>query len=305
MIVSAGLAEPCVGITLPSAMNRFGTSHARWSASTTLRSGSDAHPAAADEVGVAVDRQHVLGAGRLEDVVQRLLGERDVLAVVLALRVVHPRHRDPVLVGDVAGATVTRFSGSGSSSDRTPERVPVVVVAHVLAQRRPPVPVAEHVLGVLDRQRPDRLDREPAREPARAVGLVELLGGDLRRRRLVHPHLVGEAAGHLRRALDHHAAPDLVVVVGQAVREAAAGRVQQQPRRLDRVARDRDRVGALEALGAVVQVADAGDAAARLVDLDLASTMQSARISAPCSIASGMWVTSGEALALTLQPCRQ
>jgi hypothetical protein len=36
MIVSAGLAEPCVGITLPSAMNRFGTSHARWSESTTL-----------------------------------------------------------------------------------------------------------------------------------------------------------------------------------------------------------------------------------------------------------------------------
>src|SRR5205085_2289846 len=29
MIVSAGLAEPCVGITLPSAMNRFGTSHVR------------------------------------------------------------------------------------------------------------------------------------------------------------------------------------------------------------------------------------------------------------------------------------
>ena len=41
MIVSAGLAEPWVGITLPSAMNRFGTSHARWSASTTLRSGSE------------------------------------------------------------------------------------------------------------------------------------------------------------------------------------------------------------------------------------------------------------------------
>ena len=40
MIVIAGLAEPCVGITLPSAMNRLGTSHARWSASTTLRSGS-------------------------------------------------------------------------------------------------------------------------------------------------------------------------------------------------------------------------------------------------------------------------
>lgn len=40
MIVNAGLADPCVGITLPSAMNRFGTSHARWSELTTLRSGS-------------------------------------------------------------------------------------------------------------------------------------------------------------------------------------------------------------------------------------------------------------------------
>src|SRR5579859_1301054 len=40
MMVSAGLAEPCVGITLPSAMNRFGIPHTRWSESTTLRSGS-------------------------------------------------------------------------------------------------------------------------------------------------------------------------------------------------------------------------------------------------------------------------
>jgi hypothetical protein len=29
MIVNAGLAEPCVGITLPSAMNRLGTSQLR------------------------------------------------------------------------------------------------------------------------------------------------------------------------------------------------------------------------------------------------------------------------------------
>ena len=40
MIVSAGLAEPWVGITLPSAMNRFGTPQARWSASMTLVSGA-------------------------------------------------------------------------------------------------------------------------------------------------------------------------------------------------------------------------------------------------------------------------
>src|SRR5205807_2593395 len=40
LLVSAGLADPCVGITLPSAMNRFGIPHARWSESTTLCSGS-------------------------------------------------------------------------------------------------------------------------------------------------------------------------------------------------------------------------------------------------------------------------
>jgi len=48
-----------------------------------LRVGS--HPAAADQVGVAIGRQDVLIPRRLEDVVQGLLGERDVLAIVLAL----------------------------------------------------------------------------------------------------------------------------------------------------------------------------------------------------------------------------
>ena len=69
MIVSAGLALPCVGITLPSAMNRFGTPQTRWSASITELVGSNSHAAAADEVRVAVDRQRVLGARRLPDVV--------------------------------------------------------------------------------------------------------------------------------------------------------------------------------------------------------------------------------------------
>ena len=39
MMVSAGLAEPCVGQTLPSEMNRFGTGHVRRFASTTLSAG--------------------------------------------------------------------------------------------------------------------------------------------------------------------------------------------------------------------------------------------------------------------------
>src|SRR3954449_12920748 len=86
--------------------------------------------------------------------------------------------------------------------------------------------------------RPGGLDREAAGEPARLVGLVELLGGDLRRRPLVLAQRVREAAGHLGGALDHHVAADLVVPVAQP-------RVQQQPRRLDRVARDADGGGAL------------------------------------------------------------
>jgi hypothetical protein len=85
--------------------------------------------------------------------------------------------------------------------------------------------VAEHVHGVLDRERPDRLDREATRKATRKVGLVELLGGDLRGRRLVHPQLIRKAPGHLRRALHHHVPRDLVVAVGQAVREPSADRV--------------------------------------------------------------------------------
>ena len=84
-----------------------------------------------------------------------------------------------------------------------------------------PVAVGQDVLGPLDRQRADGLDREPAGEAARLVGLVELLGGDLGRRRLVHPHLLREAPSHLRGALNHHVAADLIVLVGQAVGKAA------------------------------------------------------------------------------------
>ena len=41
MIVKAGLAAPWVGQTLPSLMNRLGTSQQRWSASTTLSAGEE------------------------------------------------------------------------------------------------------------------------------------------------------------------------------------------------------------------------------------------------------------------------
>ena len=65
--------------------------------------GIGAHAAAADEMGVAVDHEHVLSLGRVEDVVQRLCGVGDVLAVVLALRVVHPGDGETVAVLDLGG----------------------------------------------------------------------------------------------------------------------------------------------------------------------------------------------------------
>ena len=207
--------------------------------------------------------------GGFEDVAQRALGERDVAAVVVRLAVVHPRDREPVLVGDL-GHDGDAVVGRGKQFAEHAEGVPVVVVAHVLAQRRPPVALGEDVLGPFDRQRTDGLDREPAGESSRRVGFIELLGGDLGRRRLVHAHLVGEATGDLGSALDHHAPADLIVAVREPAGKTAAGRVQQQPRRLDRVAGDRNGVGALDALVPVGDVADPCDASRRFVELDLA-----------------------------------
>ena len=105
-------------------------------------------------------------------------------------------------------------------------------------------------------------------------------------------------------ALHHHVATDLVVVVAQAVRMPLRRRVEKQPWRLDRVAADGDGVRPLESLNAVGDERDAGHAA----DASSSSTcvaMQPARISQPCSIASGKCVINGEAFAFTLQPSRQ
>ena len=46
--------------------------------------GVSAHPAAADEVCVTVNREHILCLGGLEDAVQSARGECNVPAVVLA-----------------------------------------------------------------------------------------------------------------------------------------------------------------------------------------------------------------------------
>ena len=113
----------------------------------------------------------------------------------------------------VSSARVTEFSKRGRNSHSAPIDGPVVVVAHVLAQDLAPVALGGDVLGVGDRQRRDVLEREPPPVGLGGVGLVELLGADLRRRRLVHPDLGVEAAGDLRRPLDHQVAADQAVVV--------------------------------------------------------------------------------------------
>ena len=141
-------------------------------------------------------------------------------------------------------------------------------VAQVLAQRRTPMPLRDDVLGPGDRQRADVLDRPPPPVRLAGVGLVELLGADLRWRRLVHPDLLLEPAGGLRCALDHQVAPQVVVLVAQALGIARGGRQQQQPRSLDGIAGHRDGPGALVVLASGAQVVDAGDGAGALVDHD-------------------------------------
>ena len=225
------------------------------------------HPGPADEVGVALDGDDLVGAGRVQDVLHDRLRGTGQGPVVVALGIGEAGHRQAVgvlLVGERHPVLRQRQELAQCAQAR-----PVHVVAHVLAQRGAPVPLGGDVLGPGDRQRRDGLDREPALVVPGRVGLVELLGAHLGRRRLVHPHLGVEAARGLRRALDHEVAANLVEVVAQAVGEAAGRRVQQQPGRLDRVPGHGHHRGALEALPAVADVAHPGRAAGALVHGDL------------------------------------
>jgi len=79
------------------------------------------------------------------------LAEGDVGAVVVALAVVHAGDRHPVRV-DLVGERHPVLRPWQQLAEGAKGR-PVVVVAHVLAQRRAPVPVGEDVLGPPDRQR--------------------------------------------------------------------------------------------------------------------------------------------------------
>ena len=183
------------------------------------------------------------------------------------MRVVEARDRHPELVL-LAGERDPVLRERQQLAERAEHR-PVVVVAHVLPERGAAMTVCEDVLGPSDRERADRLDREAAGEATRLVGLVEVLRGNLRRRALVHAQELREARRDLRSALHHHVAPHLVGVVAEPVSKASGGRVEQQARRLDRIAGDADGSRPLEPLASIVHVADAAHASARLVELDL------------------------------------
>ena len=81
-------------------------------------------------------------------------------------RVVEAGDRQPVLIVFVG----QRHAVVGLRQElvEDPERRPVVVVAHVLAQGASPVTLGEHVLGPADRQRRDRLDENPRANPRAA-----------------------------------------------------------------------------------------------------------------------------------------
>ena len=163
--------------------------------------------------------------------------------------VVEARDRDPVAI-DVLGEGHPVL-GVGQQLVEHPDRRPVVVVAHVLAHRAAPMAVGEHVLGPADRLRRDRLDRE-ARGRSRASRRSRRTAR--RRPPAADPctsAALGETPRGLGGALHHHVAPNLIVVVAEPVGKAFRCRVQQQPWRLDRVARHRDRPSALVAMRAV------------------------------------------------------
>ena len=96
MMVKAGLADPWVGQTLPSLMNRLGTRPGALVGVDDAVVGRGAHPGSADQVGEALDGEHVLGARGVEDVVDDLGRVGDVGFVVVAEAVVEAGHRQPV-----------------------------------------------------------------------------------------------------------------------------------------------------------------------------------------------------------------
>src|SRR5581483_6559152 len=123
------------------------------------------------------------------------------------------------------------------------------------------------------RQRRHGLQRVAADEVVPRVGLVELLAAGAGWRRLVLADQLFEAPPDYGCRLRHQELADQPAGVRQAVRKAAGRGVQQQPRRLNRVAGHHHRLGPLLAvvdapLGVRLVVADA-DRSALAVDRDL------------------------------------
>ena len=85
MMVSAGLALPWVGSTLPSVMYRLGTAKLRQVAVDHAVAFVGGHPGPADQMGEALDGDHLIGPGRVQDVLHDPLRGVQQLGVVVAL----------------------------------------------------------------------------------------------------------------------------------------------------------------------------------------------------------------------------
>ncbi len=111
MIVSAGLAEPCGGHDTAVADEQVGDAPDAVVGVDHARLGCAGHGAAADEMGVAVDREDVLRFGGMQDFVELVLGVGDVRPVVVALGVVQARDGHPVTVGLIGERDAVLCSG--------------------------------------------------------------------------------------------------------------------------------------------------------------------------------------------------
>ena len=266
-MVSAGLALPCVGHTLPSTMKRFGTAKDRRFASTT----PSRSPTAMRQPPMRCASRLMVMASAAPAawciLFHDLRGRVDESLVVVAQRVGEVGHGEAMAIGLVGQGDA--ILGEGQELAQSPKGCPVHRVAHVFAQRLAPVSLCTHMLGEDDRQRRDALQGEASLVVLRRVSLVEGFGGAFGRRRLVGPDLLVVATGGLRCALHHDVAANLVEVVAQAVGELRTCRVEQQAGRLDGVARHRHQSGPLAIFASLVEIDDPGGTAV-VVDLDAA-----------------------------------
>src|SRR5258708_9186194 len=118
---------------------------------------------------------------------------------------------------------------------------PVVVVHHHTAHAPAPRTFRHHHLfGECNWQRPYRLDGEATHIIVPGVRFVEFLGESMGRWGLVHTHETRETPCHHIANLYHQVFADGATGVGKSVLETGTGRVQEQARGLDGVARDDD-----------------------------------------------------------------